>query len=290
MTQEVICEQTIEGKVYWLVKRDDVEVECLHCCFRDDYNLCSAAIECSNHEGSYFVEGEEMKVSPWKWEHNGKVYKLVSDSSGDSNACSKCSFGSEEMAKACDQAGNFCSRIGGWYLIPDNDMQEAVKKKKEEINGVKYDSDKLQYTLIPPLALKELARNLTLGLKKYPERNNWKKVDNAQERYLDALYRHLEAHRAGELFDSDSSVPDMYHLAAVAVNAMFLLEFMLDDKLKSTEVHYDTTTLNKVSELVDEIRDSVHLSNSPYSNNEQIVNPYLDVIQDEIDSLRKESK
>jgi len=102
-------------------------------------------------------------------------------------------------------------------------------------SGVKYDSDKLQYTLIPPLALEQVARNLTIGLKKYPERNNWKKVDNAEERYLDALYRHLEAHRKGEVFDPDSSVPDMYHLAAVAVNALFLLEFMLDDKLKNKE-------------------------------------------------------
>lgn len=157
-------------------------------------------------------------------------------------------------------------------------------------SGIKYDSDKLQYTLIPPLALEQVARNLTIGLKKYPERNNWKKVDNAEERYLDALYRHLEAHRKGEIFDPDSSVSDMYHLAAVAVNALFLLEFMLDDKLKNTEVQYDEPTLNKVSELIGEIRDSVHLSNSPYSNNEQIVNPYLDAVQDEVDSLRKETK
>ncbi len=102
----------------------------------------------------------------------------------------------------------------------------------QQIPGTKYDQDKLQYTLIPPHALAEVARNLTIGLKKYKERDNWKKVPNAEQRYLDALYRHLEAHRKGEIYDPDSSVPDMPHLAAVAVNAMFLLEFMLNPNLK----------------------------------------------------------
>jgi hypothetical protein len=101
--------------------------------------------------------------------------------------------------------------------------------------GTKYDQDKLQYSLIPPYALEQVAKNLTVGLKKYKERNNWKKVEGAEQRYLDALYRHLEAHRRGEVYDPDSSVPDMPHLAAVAVNAMFLLEFMLDPELKQKD-------------------------------------------------------
>ena len=123
-----------------------------------------------------------------------------------------------------------CTHKGATCITIKEPKTNPVKQE-----GIKYDSDKLQYTLIPPLALEQVARNLTIGLKKYPERNNWKKVDNAEERYLDALYRHLEAHRKGEVFDPDSSVPDMYHLAAVAVNALFLLEFMLDDKLKNKE-------------------------------------------------------
>lgn len=106
---------------------------------------------------------------------------------------------------------------------------------RTENPGVKYDNDKLQYTLIPSYALREVARNLTIGLQKYKERDNWKKVPNAQERYLDALYRHLEAVRRGEVYDVDSSVPDMPHMAAVAVNAMFILEFMLNPEMKDKE-------------------------------------------------------
>lgn len=104
-----------------------------------------------------------------------------------------------------------------------------------KIDGIKYDEDKIQYSLVPPHALQAVARNLTVGLQKYKERDNWKKVPGAKQRYLDALYRHLEAHRRGELYDPDSSVPDMLHIAAVAVNAMFLLEFMLDENLKEVK-------------------------------------------------------
>lgn len=108
-------------------------------------------------------------------------------------------------------------------------MPEVTEK---QIAGTKYDDGKIQYTLIPPYALQEVARNLTEGLKKYKERNNWQKVPNAEQRYMDALMRHFEAIRRGELYDVDSSAPDMPHMAAVAVNAMFLLEFMLNPELK----------------------------------------------------------
>ena len=103
----------------------------------------------------------------------------------------------------------------------------------EQIAGTKYDDGKLQYSLVPPYALAEVARNLTAGLQKYKQRNNWQLVPDAEQRYMDALYRHLEAHRRGEVFDTDSSAPDMPHLAAVAVNALFLLEFMLNPNLEA---------------------------------------------------------
>lgn len=109
-------------------------------------------------------------------------------------------------------------------------MPESTKEPVQ-IAGTKYDTGKLQYSLVPPYALAEVARNLTAGLDKYKQRNNWQIVPNAEQRYLDALYRHLEAHRRGEIYDTDSSVPDMPHMAAVAVNAMFLLEFMLNPEL-----------------------------------------------------------
>lgn len=112
-----------------------------------------------------------------------------------------------------------------------NKLIDWFNESRQTTQGIKYDPDKLQYSLIPPHALEEVAKNLTIGLKKYPHRDNWKLVQDAEQRYLDALIRHLEAHRKGEIFDPDN--PSVYHLAAVAVNAMFLLEFMTNPELDS---------------------------------------------------------
>jgi hypothetical protein len=87
--------------------------------------------------------------------------------------------------------------------------------------GEKFDKGKLRYSLIPPIATKALAEVLTFGAQKYAP-NDWMKVPNAKERYLDALIRHLEAYRSGELIDSDSSLP---HLAHLMTHAAFLLHF-----------------------------------------------------------------
>lgn len=169
--------------------------------------------------------------------NNGNLYKTQDD---DSGGCTACSFRNDSDRCIESQAYLDCSEFDVVWLKVEEPMKSITQEIKdwkgemltEQIPGTKYDSDKLQYSLIPPLALEAVARNLTIGLKKYKERDNWQKVPNASQRYLDALYRHLEAHRKGEIYDPDSSAPDMPHLAAVAVNAMFLLEFMLDKNLK----------------------------------------------------------
>ena len=174
----------------------------------------------------------------------GKVYTPVLDKEGIQE-CNSCAFRND--SNGCAEANRIisCSDSDS-YFVPAStvDLRSSTQQMKDwqptntitvtenQPIGTKYDQDKLQYSLIPSYALEQIAKNLTVGLKKYKERNNWKKVEGAEQRYLDALYRHLEAHRRGELYDTDSSVPDMLHMAAVAVNAMFLLEFMLDPKLK----------------------------------------------------------
>jgi len=177
----------------------------------------------------------------------GKEYTPVLDRLG-THGCDHCAFRND--SKGCREANLImnCSDIDVFFIpasVVDlrSDTQQmqdwkpttTITMHENQPIGTKYDQDKLQYSLIPPYALEQIAKNLTVGLKKYKERNNWKKVEGAEQRYLDALYRHLEAHRKGEVYDRDSSVPDMPHLAAVAVNAMFLLEFMLDPELKQKD-------------------------------------------------------
>lgn len=178
----------------------------------------------------------------------GKEYTPVKDDGLSPNGCSDCSFRNDE--DRCAESTKIINCLKHQiHFVPAStvDLRSATQQMQDwqptntitvsenQPIGTKYDQDKLQYSLIPPYALEQIAKNLTVGLKKYKERNNWKKVQDAEQRYLDALYRHLEAHRRGELYDPDSSVPDMPHLAAVAVNAMFLLEFMLDPQLKQKD-------------------------------------------------------
>lgn len=176
-------------------------------------------------------------------EIEGKTYYSVQETS--SFSCNGC------IAHTNDSLCTLlCDRVDcASGIIWKETKEEPVKTVKDEVTewiqsgmpsgnepvqmaGTKYDDGKIQYTLVPPYALQEVARNLTEGLKKYKERNNWQKVPNAEQRYMDALMRHFEAIRRGELYDTDSSAPDMPHMAAVAVNAMFLLEFMLNPELK----------------------------------------------------------
>ena len=91
----------------------------------------------------------------------------------------------------------------------------------EKPGGLKYDDGKLQYGLIPTIATKSLAQVLTFGAAKYAP-NSWQTVQDGERRYLDALYRHLEAYRSGESTDSESGLS---HLAHAITNVAFLLHF-----------------------------------------------------------------
>lgn len=85
---------------------------------------------------------------------------------------------------------------------------------------LKFDQGKPRYSLVPPHALEAVAQVLTFGAEKY-EANSWQNVED-KDRYLDALMRHVEAVRKGEIYDEESG---LQHMAHVAVNSMFLFEF-----------------------------------------------------------------
>lgn len=107
---------------------------------------------------------------------------------------------------------------------PCKNCQLAIDKAGLNVHIVeqfmKFDTGKLRYGLIPPEATKALASVLTYGAKKYKP-NNWKQAEST-ERYVDALYRHLEAWRGGEEFDDDSKLS---HLSHALTNIAFLIHF-----------------------------------------------------------------
>lgn len=86
--------------------------------------------------------------------------------------------------------------------------------------GRKFDGNKLEYGLLPPLSLKAVTEILTIGAQKY-ERDNWKHVPDAKRRYFDAAMRHMWDWKCGEKYDEETN---KNHLAHAICNLMFLLE------------------------------------------------------------------
>jgi hypothetical protein len=94
-------------------------------------------------------------------------------------------------------------------------------KKKSANGGIKFDDDKPDYSLIPPNALDDVVKVLTIGAQKYA-RHNWKKLDNIDDRYFAAAQRHMWALMKDEELDPETGV---HHAAHAICCMMFLLEF-----------------------------------------------------------------
>jgi hypothetical protein len=80
--------------------------------------------------------------------------------------------------------------------------------------------DKTMYSLLEPDFLKEMAEILTLGAKKY-SKDNWKKCKQKDiHLYVDALMRHFESYRQGNMRDEETNKHELAHCAC---NLMFLM-------------------------------------------------------------------
>lgn len=99
-------------------------------------------------------------------------------------------------------------------------LDEVKKSQLANSGGRKFDGGKLQYGLIPPLAMAEMVKVLTFGAEKY-EPDNWKNVPDSKRRYFDAMERHIWAWKAGEQIDPESNI---HHLAHAMCCMFFLYE------------------------------------------------------------------
>jgi len=98
--------------------------------------------------------------------------------------------------------------------------------------GRKFDGNKLQYGLLPPLALQEVVKVLMFGAEKY-EPDNWKYVPEAHRRYFDAAQRHMWAYKMGEMNDPETGINHMAH-------AICCLMFMVDlDEQKPEPLNHE---------------------------------------------------
>ena len=93
---------------------------------------------------------------------------------------------------------------------------------------LKFDAGKPRWTLLTLGFAKSLASVvavLTFGAKKYAA-HSWRGVKNGEERYYDALYRHLDALAQGEKVDPESGIS---HWSHVVFNALALHELEIQN-------------------------------------------------------------
>lgn len=107
---------------------------------------------------------------------------------------------------------------------------EFTGKVEDNSKGRKYDGSKpLAGTFVNvfPRSILAIGAVILKGKEKYPDPNNWKKVEGAKVRYQESLMRHLIKHNMGILLDEESGLP---HLVHVAWNALAILELHLMEK------------------------------------------------------------
>lgn len=103
-------------------------------------------------------------------------------------------------------------------MVNKDKLKES--QSKDHPGGRKFDGGKLQYGLLPPLALRETVKVLTYGAEKY-EPDNWRRVPDSHRRYFDAAQRHIWTYKEGEMVDPESGINHLAH-------AVCCLMFMLD--------------------------------------------------------------
>jgi len=107
--------------------------------------------------------------------------------------------------------------------------RESNESIQQHLPGAKLDAGKTRTGLMVSgfaLALNRVAEVTTMGAKKYTP-NGWTVVPNANERYMDATYRHLFAHH-NHSCDTESGIE---HLAHAAWNILAILELQLRKEL-----------------------------------------------------------
>jgi len=100
------------------------------------------------------------------------------------------------------------------------ELEESLMTMKAHVQtGRKFDSGKLDYTLVPWDGLEEIVKVLEFGARKY-DRDNWRYVEGAEKRYLAAALRHLIAYQIEDPKDEET---DLSHLAHAGCCLLFLL-------------------------------------------------------------------
>ena len=107
-------------------------------------------------------------------------------------------------------------------------------------SGIKYDSEKPKMNLLPPKAIVEISKVLTFGAEKY-DAENWRKLDDLQNRYTAGALRHIFAHMDGEELDPETNLSHLAH-------AMCCLLFKLEIELENAKIEEEKPRETELTE------------------------------------------
>ena len=102
--------------------------------------------------------------------------------------------------------------------------------------GIKLDTEKPRMDLVLrgfSHAIEDVADVGTYGAHKYTD-DGWQSVENGIERYLSAMIRHYLKYRQGEMYDTESELP---HLSHMAWNALAVLELWRSNQTAGNNFH-----------------------------------------------------
>lgn len=170
------------------------------------YRLCKPPVEtvCLKGDISMFYGAGPEFTRAYRVKASGDVVYGTEDNTGD--------FDTE----------NYVDLIG--HCVP-KDSYDAVQPKIDDYHfslvnkGVKHDSGKPRFSLLPLKQIETVVAVLEFGARKYAP-GNWQKVENPRDRYFDAAMRHVFAWRNGEKLDPETQLP---HLAHAVCCLLFLM-------------------------------------------------------------------
>lgn len=110
--------------------------------------------------------------------------------------------------------------------------------------GKKFDEEKPRMHLLPSKSMFEVANVLTFGAQKYDE-ENWRKLENLQDRYSSGALRHIFAHIDGSELDEESGFS---HLAHAICCLLFKLEIELEQKSEKERLRESNDSFDNQSD------------------------------------------
>lgn len=112
-----------------------------------------------------------------------------------------------------------CRQCGRWCEPDATRCAECSAPPPAPTAGIKHDSQKARWDLVPWGAMIEVVYVLTHGAEKYSP-DNWRQVPEHRRRYLAAALRHVVAWATGEIHDKETG---RHHLAHAVCCLMFLI-------------------------------------------------------------------